>query len=201
MIITSYALSLLLLGTLVGLNTNTMTAEGMTMDDKVRKKIADVAAQENDWKPDEVAIDEKDELRRPACSFYIARNKVRPLSYVLNFALMDGGKVVGIGDGKAVAKILDECSNGASADWWAEIVTRFHSDLGGGVVLHNEGTRSDITRQLMKAGANFFAPVFDQAQQSVRFLLFDPESGAVHRVDAKRDATGGIGVAQTEVLK
>jgi hypothetical protein len=201
LIITSHALSTLFLGTLVGLTMNTRTVEGITMDDKVRKKVAEAAAKENGWKLDEVAIDEKEELRRPTCSFYVARNKVHPLSYVDNFALLDGDKLMGIGDGKVVAKILDECSSGASADWWAEIVTRFHSDLGGGVVLHNERTRSDVTRELMKAGKNFFAPVLDQAQQSVRFLLLDPESGAIYRVEAKRDASGAIGIAQTEVLQ
>jgi hypothetical protein len=171
------------------------------MDDKVRRKIAEAAAKEDDWKADEVRIDEKEDLRRPSCSFYIASHKVRPLSYVRNFALLNGDAVVGAGDGRVVGRILDDCSADAPADWWAEIITRFHTDLGGGVVLHDENTRSDVTRQLAKAGKSFYAPVLEKAQQSVRFLLFDPESGGIYRIDAKRDPSGAIGVAQTEVLQ
>src|ERR1700757_267660 len=85
LIITSHALSTLFLGTLVGLTMSTRTAEGITMDDKVRKKVAEAAAKENDWKLDEVAIDEKEELRRPGGSVSVARHNGGPLSYVATF--------------------------------------------------------------------------------------------------------------------
>jgi hypothetical protein len=190
----------LFLGALVGLTTSARTAKGIIMDDKVRRKIAEAAAQENGWKADEVRIEEKEDLRRPSCSFYVARHKVRPLSYVRTLALLDGNDVVGIGDGKVVARILDNCSTDASADWWAEIVTRFHSALGGGVVLHDENTRSDVTRQLTKAGKTFTAPKLDKTRQSVSYLLFDPETRVVSRIEATRNAGGAIDVSQSEVL-
>ena len=105
MTIASYSASLLLLFAVVGIAKSTRAAEEFKVDDKVRRKIAEAAAEENSWKVDEVRIDEDEELRRPSCSFYVARHKVRPLSYVRTFALLPDDTVVGIGDGKVVAKL------------------------------------------------------------------------------------------------
>jgi|1186.fasta_scaffold06632_3 hypothetical protein len=171
------------------------------MEDTVRRMIAEAAAAEDGWKADEVRIDEEQDLRRPSCSFYVARHKVRPLSYVRTFALLKDNEVLGIGDGKRVARILDDCSAQASADWWAEIVTRFHNDLGGGVVLHDEKTRTDVVRQLANAGKNFTGPRLDETKQCVSYLLFDPETRVVFRIDAARNASGAIEIVQSDVLQ
>jgi hypothetical protein len=201
MTIASYSAPLLLLFAVVGITKSTRAAEEFKVDDKVRRKIAEAAAEENSWKVDEVRIDEDEELRRPSCSFYVARHKVRPLSYVRTFALLPDNTVVGIGDGKVVAKVLGACSANASAGWWAEIVARFHQDLGGGIVLHDEKTMTDVTRQLARAGKTFVPPTLDKANQSVSYLLFDPETRVVNRIDATRNVSGAIEVRQTVVLE
>lgn len=168
------------------------------MDDKVRQKIAEAARAEYGWKVDEVRIDEVERLRRLSCSFYTAGSTVRPLSYQANYALLPGNQVIGIGDGHAVAKILDACSAGAPADWWAEIITRFHRDLGGGIVLSDEKVRPDVVRELTQAGATFSPPAF--GKQSVSFLLLNPETYVLYRVQATRTAGGPVEVVKTKLL-
>ncbi len=170
------------------------------MDDKVQQKIAETARAEYGWKVDEVRIDEVERLRRPSCSFYTAGSTVRPLSYQANYALLPGNQVIGIGGANAAAKILDACSAGASADWWAEIVTRFHPDLGGGIVLSDEEVRPDIVRKLTQAGATFAPPAFGQDKQSVSFLLLNPETYVLYRVQATRTAGGSVEVVKTKLL-
>jgi len=170
------------------------------MDEKIQKKIAEAAHTEYGWKLDQIRVDEVEELRRPTCSFYTAGNTVRPLSYEGNYALLPGNHVVGIGDEQAAAKILDSCSQGTSANWWAEIITRFTGDLGGGLVLSDENERPDIVRKLADAGLKFAVPKFGDNKRSVSFLLLDAEHYILYRVEAKRAADGKVEVAKTRVL-
>jgi hypothetical protein len=170
------------------------------MEDKVQQKIAEAARAEYGWQGEEVRVDEVERLRRPSCSFYTAANAVRPLSYQANYAMLPKDQLAGIGDGTAVAKILDTCSSGASADWWAEIITRFHADLGGGIVLTDAEVRPDIVRKMDKAGMTFAPPAFGHDKQSVTFLLLDPERYILYRVEAKRSAGGPIEVTKTKLL-
>lgn len=170
------------------------------MDDKIRQKIAEAAGAEYGWKLEEVRTDEVERLRRSSCSFYTAANAVRPLSYQANYAVLPKDEVIGISDPDAAAKILDTCSAGAPADWWAEIITRFHGDLGGGIVLSDEQVRPDITRKLMQAGMKFTPPAFGDDKQSVSFLLLEPETYILYRVQATRSAGGPIQVVRTKLL-
>ena len=170
------------------------------MDEKVRRKIEETAAQDNGWKVDEVRVEEVEKLRRPSCSFYRAGHKVRPLSYLSNYALLGGTEIIGSGDGKIVAKILDACAEGASADWWAEIVTRFHEDLGDGIVLRDEQTRPDVVRKLREAGKTFAPPVLDRQRHSLRYFLLDPEAYVLYQVEATRNDSGPVEVTENEVL-
>ncbi len=169
------------------------------MDDKIRRKIAETAAKEHDWNVADVRVDEVERLRRPQCSFYTAANTALPLSYLLNYAVI-GNQVTTRGDGKVVAKIIDSCSIGASAGWWAEIVARFHQSLGGTQVLQDENTRPDITRKLSETGKAFSPPVLDPKKQSVSFLLLKRETYVVYQVEAKRNGSGAFEVTKTEVL-
>lgn len=200
MTIASCSVPLLFFCAMVGLTTGARAKEGTTMDDKVRRKIAEAAAEEDGWKVDEVRVSEVERLRRPSCSFYTAGNIARPVGYQANYALLGGKDVVGGGDGKVVAKILDTCAADASADWWAEIVTRFHHDLGAGIVLRDEHTRSDITRKLSKAGKTFTPPAFDNGKQSLTYLLLDPELYVLYHIQATRAADGTVQVVKIEVL-
>jgi hypothetical protein len=200
MTIIDFSISLLFLSALVGMSTGSKAAEGSMLDDKVRRKITDAATGQAGWKPEEVRVSEVEWLRRPSCSFYTASNKVIPLSYQLNFALLGDGNVLGAGEGRSVARILDTCGSDASADWWAEVVTRFHRDIGGGAVLRDEHTRSWVTRKLAKLNETFTSPSLSRDHRSLSYLLLNPETSAVYRVEAQRNQSGEIEVKSTQVL-
>jgi len=170
------------------------------IDEKVRRRIAEAAAEENGWKADEVRVEEVERLRRPTCSFYTAASTVLPLSQFRNFAMLAGKELVGAGDGRVVAKILDACSSDASADWWAEIVTRFHRALGAGLVLRDEKTRLDMTRKLNQAGKAFTPPTLDPSKRSLNYLLLNRDNYVLYRVEATRKADGTVEVSKTKVL-
>jgi len=170
------------------------------MDDKVQQKIAEAVHAEYGWKVDEVRVDEVERLRSGACSFYTAVSTKRPLSYQPNYAVLAGNQVIGLSTEGAAAKILDACSAGASADWWAEIITRFHPDLGSGLVLSDKETRPDIVRKLTQAGQTFTPPAFGADKKSVSFLLLNPETYVLYRVEAKRTAAGAVEVVTTKLL-
>lgn len=170
------------------------------MDDKLHQKIAEAVRTEYGWKLDEVQIDEVDRLRRGSCSFYTARSTVRPLSYQPNYAVLRGSEVVGISDQAATAKILTACSDDAPPDWWAEVITRFHQDVGGGLVLSNESVRPDVVRKLAHAGKTFTPPTFGDGKKSISFLLLDPEAYIVYSVKATQTLSGQIEVIKTKLL-
>ncbi len=176
------------------------TVEGTTMEDNIRRKIEEAAAKEYGWKMGEVRIDEVERLRRPSCSFYTVAHTVRPLSYQANYALLGGEQVLGAGDGTSVAKILDSCSSGMPADWWAEIVTRFHRDLGSGIVLRDENTRPDVVRKLKEAGKAFEPPSLDTGKMPLSYLLLNPETYTLYRIQATRGAGGAVEVSKSKVL-
>lgn len=200
MTISSCSVSILFFWALAALGLGASAAEGTTMDDKVRRKIAEAAAEEHGWKVDEVRVDEVERLRRPSCSFYTAAHTVLPLSYQSNYGLLGGEQVIGVGDGNVVAKILDGCSAGAPAEWWAEIVTRFHRDLGAGIVLRDENTRPDLVRKMVEAGKTFAPPALDKGKQSLTFLLLNPETYVLYRIQAMRSAGGAVEVVKTKML-
>jgi hypothetical protein len=167
------------------------------MNDNIRKKIAEAAQAEHGWKTEEVRVDEVERLRRPSCSFYTVGHTVLPLSYQANYALL-GEQVVGVGDGSVVARILDACSDGAPAEWWAEIVTRFHGSLGGGIVLRDENMRPDVVRKMMDAGQAFAPPALDKGKSLV-FLLLNPETNVLYRIEATRKGSGPVEVVKNKV--
>ena len=82
MTITSCSVTLLFVFVLVGLSTGVAAREGSTMNEQVLRKIEETAAKDNGWKVDDVRVEEIERLRRPACSFFSAGHKVRPLSYL-----------------------------------------------------------------------------------------------------------------------
>jgi len=170
------------------------------MDDKLQPKISQAVHSEYGWKVDEVQVDEVERLRRGTCIFYTARSKVRPLSYQPNYAVLRGAEVLGVSEHDAAAKILDACAGDAPPEWWAEVITRFHQDLGGGIVLTNASVRPDIARKLTQAGKAFTPPSFGDNGKSVSFLLLDPEAYIVYSVKATRGSSGQIEVVKTKLL-
>jgi hypothetical protein len=184
---------------LAGLGVAAGAAEGTKMDDKLRQKIAETAGAQQGWKVEDVRVDEVERLRRPSCSFYTVGHKVRPIAHLANYAVLGGQQVIGAGDGSVAAKILDACGDGAPPDWWAEIVTRFHGDLGGGLVLRDEKTRPDVVRKMIDAGEAFAPPVLDKERQSLTFLLLNPETNVLYRIQATRIGSGPVDVVKTKV--
>src|SRR5262249_52435992 len=143
---------------LAGWSVSASAAEGTRMDEKGRQKIAEKGSADHGWKASEGRGDEVERLRRPSCSFFQVGPNVLPIAHLGNYALVGGQQVIGAGDGSVVAKLLDACSDGAPADWWAEIVARFHGDLGGGTVLRDEKVRPDVVRKMIDAGEPFTPP-------------------------------------------
>lgn len=171
------------------------------MDEKVQDKIKQAVHVDFDWKTEEVRVDEVDRLKRGPCSFYTAAHRVRPLSYQPNYAVLPGGAVIGGADDTAVTKILDACGADAPAGWQAEIVTRFHQDLGGGVVLQDEKQNAAAVSKVQAAGKKFAPPEMngDGRSRKVTFYMLDPESFTVYAVQAARKPDGTVAVEKTEL--
>lgn len=175
--------------------------EEKKMDDKIRDKIIDAVHSEQGWKKEDVRVDEVDTLRRGGCTFYTAGHKVRPLNYQLNYAVLPGEVVVSGADDKAVSKILDTCGADAPARWWADIITRFHKDLGSGLVLENASENAAAVRKVQAAKKEFVPPAFsnDAGGKTVTYFLLDPEAFIVYSVKATRKSDGTVTVNKNEL--
>jgi|GEM_PF-3733697 len=171
------------------------------MSEKLQDLIAQKVHAEQGWKTDEVRVDEVDRLRHGSCSFYTAGNTARPISYQLNFAVLSGDVVVGLSDDKAVSKIVDACGQEASAGWWAEMITRFHQDLGSGIVLLDAKQNLAAARKIDAAKKEFAAPVFgnEAGSKTVTYYMLEPESFTVYLIKAVKNTDGSVSVNRTAV--
>jgi hypothetical protein len=177
------------------------TVEEKKMDTKIQDLITQKVHAEQGWKTDEVRVDAEDDLRHGSCSFYTVRHKVRPLSYVLNYAVLSSDVVISLADDLAVSKILDTCGSDAGAGWWAEIITRFHQDLGSGVVLQNATDNRLAVQKITAAKKEFSAPAFgnEKGSKTVTYYLLEPESNAVFLIKAAKNADGSVTVTREDV--
>ena len=166
------------------------------MDTKIQDLITQKVHAEQGWKTDEVRVDADDDLRHGSCSFYTVRHKVRPISYVLNYAVQSGNNVISLADDRAVSKILDACGSDAAAGWWAEIITRFHQDLGSGVVLQNASDSYLAVQKIKAAKKEFAAPAFgnEKGSKTVTYYLLEPEANTVFLIHAAKNADGSVTV-------
>ena len=171
------------------------------MDDKIMNEIAETVHKEQGWKTAEVRVDEVERLRHGTCSFYTAGHRVRPLSYLLNYALLAGGNIVSLSDDQAPGKILKACGADAPPAWWAEVITRFHRDLGSGVVLTDEKQNTGATRKIEAAKKEFVPPKFSDSAEgkTVTFQLLEPESFAIYFVKATYAKDGSVSVEKTDI--
>ena len=192
---------MVLLSALVALSCSTASVEDNRMDDKIRDKIANMVHDEQGWKTQDVRVDEVEELRRAKCSIYTAGHKVRPISYQLNYAALPGDTVVSVADDRAVGKILDACGADAPAEWWADIITRFHKDLGAGLVLENEKENPGAIRKIQAAKKEFAPPKFssEAGGKAVTYYLLDPEAFIVYSVKAIRNKDGSVTVEKADL--
>ena len=172
------------------------------MDTKIQDLITQKVHAEQGWKTDEVRVDAEDDLRHGSCSFYTVRHKVRPISYVLNYAVLSGDVVISLADDRAVSKILDACgSSDAGAGWWAEIITRFSQDLGAGVVLQSASDNLLAVQKITAAKKEFSAPSFgnEKGSKTVTYYLLEPESNAVFLIKAAKNPDGSVTVTREDV--
>jgi hypothetical protein len=167
-----------------------------SMDERIHEKIANMVHKDHDWKTDQIRIDEVEELRHGSCSFYAVRHTVRPLSYLLNYAVLSGETVLSVSEDQTASKILNACGSDASADWWAEIITRFHKEVSPGVVLRDAKQNFGAMDQIKSAGKEFTSPKFsdDANGKSVSFYLLEPEEFVVYFVKATRNKDNTITV-------
>jgi hypothetical protein len=178
------------------------TAEGKEMDAKIQDRIAQAVQADYNWKADEVSVTEVESMRRPNCSFYTVAHKVRPVSFVLNYAALPGGEVVGFNDDESVTKILDACGSDAPADWWAEVVTRFHGELGAGHVLHTEQDDPLAVDRMKQAGQSFSRPALSSGGgvKTLSYYLMENEASVLDHVEATRREDGSVEVRLTKVF-
>lgn len=171
------------------------------MDEKIQEKIANKVHKDHDWKTDQIRIDEAPELRRGSCAFYTVRHTVRPLSYVLNYALISNETLLGDSDDQAASKILDACGSDASAGWWAEILSRFDNEVGFGIVLQDSKQNLGAMDQIQTAKKEFVPPKFseDANGKSVSFYLLEPEEFTVYFVKATRNKDKAITVSKSSL--
>jgi hypothetical protein len=177
------------------------TVEENKMDTKIQDLITKKVHAEQGWKTDEVRVDAEDDLRHGSCSFYTVRHKVRPISYVLNYAVLSGDVVISLADDRAVSKILDACGSDAGAGWWAEIITRFSQDLGAGVVLQSASDNHLAVQKITAAKKEFIAPAFgnEKGSKTVTYYLLEPESNAVFLIKAAKNADGSVTVTKDDI--
>ena len=171
------------------------------MENNIQNRLIDAVHSDFDWKKNEIRIDEVERLKRGSCSFYTAGHLVRPIGYLPNYAVIAGEQILNAGDKKNVAKIIDTCGADAPAGWCAEVVTRFHPDLGAGVVLQDEKENDAAVRKIVEAKKEFFQPKFsgDAKTKGVTFFLLEPESFTVYLVQAVRDADNNFAITRTQI--
>lgn len=179
--------------------TTSSVSSSRTMDPKVREKILErVLRDQPDWRRSQIEINSEDSLGRPACSFFSVRYTGRMLSSVFNYAVLSNGAVIGTSDDNSAGKILASCASHAPARWWAEIVTRFHRDLGSGLVLVDEKQNRGATSKIEAEQKKFVPPSLTETGgvKSVTFYLLEPEAFVVYSVKATHNRDGTVTVVK-----
>ena len=171
------------------------------MDQKIQDLIVQKVHEEQEWKKDEVRVDEVERLRRGSCTFYTAGHAVRPISYQLNYAVLNGDDAISLADDKAVSRIVEGCGKDAPPGWWAEIVTRFHQDLGSGIVLNDAKQNTGATAKIQTAKKEFAPPTFgaEKGSKSLTFYMLEPESFIVYFVTAIFQPDGTVALTKNSV--
>lgn len=168
----------------------------MLMSEATRERIVAAAAKDQRWSADKVRLVPKSELDRAGCSFYAAVPEDRAAPMPGYFGLLPDGRVAGIdlrGD-DAAAVLLHTCGKEAPADWWATVVVRFSSSIGG-AVLTADGNPYGI-RRVRERGAEFAPPAVSRngAAAELRFFTYDAELKVPYQVRAELSAEGRLKV-------
>lgn len=164
------------------------------------EQVKDAAARFRNWDPGDIEIGTVEALDRGGCRFYRASNPSRTDSSPVEYATMPDGSLIG-GEREStraqVGRLLEACGADASADWWAQVVSRY---AGSGGILVNENAPSAI-RKLKKAGVADHAPMLrrDGTATVLRYYSYGYDSGKTLAVTATLDAQAKLSVESEEV--
>ena len=157
-----------------------------TMEQQIKQDVSTSLG----WKTDEVRVDPLPDLKRGTCSFFTAAQTAKPIPFMPTYAALNG-TLIGGKDPAALAKIFKGCGADAPASWQADIINRFHKDLGG-VVVQDEQRNGPAVRKLKSMGKTFTPPAV--AGTTVSFTMREPEAFLLYSVKATRQADGGFAV-------
>lgn len=155
--------------------------------------IQEMAAREHGWRLADVRVGEVKALRHGGCAVYRASDPTRLDQQPAEYAVLPGGEVA-----RGATEVLRRCGQGASAQWWAQVITRLGGARG---ILVDEHAPSAL-RKLRAAGAKGSAPQLEVTAHgtSVTFYTVDYEGGGVSRVQAVLPDQGELVVRQAEVM-
>ena len=163
----------------------------MTQQEQPRVMVKQAVVRERGWRQDDVMVSEVKALARRGCTFYRASNPARIDQQPVQYAVLPDGQVA-----RAPTEVLRRFGDGASADWWAQVITRLGGARG---TLVDEHAPSAI-RKIHEAGAEW-APTLRRsaAGVSLAFYTVDYELGGILHVQASLPAQGDLTVTAQKI--
>ena len=130
------------------------------------------------------------------CRFLRATHRARPGSHSGQFAVLPDDRVVDsfATDGTSADAILRTCGAKATAEWWAQVVTRFG---GVGGVLVDPANAPSGVRKIRAAGEEYAPPTLDPARRTLTFFVINYEEDRPYKVQARLADAGGLDVTRT----
>jgi hypothetical protein len=109
--------------------------------------IKHAAATERKWKEADLEVSALGAIELPPCRFFSVANKAQIADAAL-YAMLPSGEVVGQGDRAAADKIIAACGKAQiSANAAAEVLARFHWDVGPGQVVYKNQAPPQLSPQ------------------------------------------------------
>jgi hypothetical protein len=174
------------------------------MNDDIRTKVHKAVQAEHGWNSEEVQLVELTGLELPPCRFYNVVRKGSKDPFGLDYAVLPDGSLISSAEEEAAARILTACAGRSqpSAAAWAEVLARFHPDVGPGTVLRDAAQASAAVERLRAGGQGFEPPALGTAggEVTVRFYLMDYESGVLSQVTATRRGDGTVEVSKAKAF-
>lgn len=130
------------------------------------------------------------------CRFLRATHRARPGSHSGQFALLPDDRMVDsfAADGASANAILRACGGEATAEWWAQVVTRFG---GVGGVLVDPANAPSGVRKIRAAGEEYAPPTLDATRRTLTFFVINYEENRPYKVQARLADAGGLDVTRT----
>lgn len=152
-------------------------------------EIRRMAAREHRWPERELQLVPIPILELPPCRFYSVSPRELPVPGAATYALLPGGVVVSQSDRDALSKILGACDAlAASAAVWAELLARFHWEVGPGKVLYHGEAPLGVGDPPRPAVT---PPQLSRSAQPVlRFFLKNTETQKLYEISAVLGARG-----------